>query len=242
MCEVGPFDFAGPPRCLIPTQRLADQRRDDRKEIRARVEIGLFLLSHQGAERADCPSPGIDRHTNKTPVVALASDGVPGDNLGLVVPVVRLPDGSYLLTWLITDAAGNVGNTSGETPVNVDRQPPPVELTLNRGSDTGQPGDNLTAAEPVVIKLVTERGSTVVLKGNGTEFARFVAQTEVLFHEITDIPEGEQRVTAEVTDAAGNTGVVASTAPPNTAAAAIITTVAAASGSSQVSTVLPALM
>jgi 2',3'-cyclic-nucleotide 2'-phosphodiesterase (5'-nucleotidase family) len=121
---------------------------------------------------------------------------------------VDLPAGANSLTVTATDAAGNTSAASAALVVTVDAAAPaaPAGLALAAASDTGVPGDNLTAAtNDVVITGTAEAGSTVELFNGETSLGTATAGADGTFSIPVDLVSGVTSITATATDSVGNT-------------------------------------
>jgi subtilisin-like proprotein convertase family protein len=135
---------------------------------------------------------------------------------------------TYLITAQAVDVAGNVGNpTSPLSPplVIITVPPSPPTLILDPASDTGVPGDNITAAIPQVydgtnsagVKITVKDGSNQIgpfdstkigvpqqVKVNGVVIATYLQQTATTFQLTWSLQQGVHTITVMATDGAGN--------------------------------------
>ncbi len=119
---------------------------------------------------------------------------------------IDLPEGATALTATATDAAGNVSAASSTLQVRVDLSAPAAPVLSGIVPDTGRLGtDAVTAAGAITLLGTAEAGSTVriAIAGAGT-VASGLAGADGSFAIPLLLAEGEARLTATATDAAGN--------------------------------------
>ena len=126
---------------------------------------------------------------------ALQSDGSWSANVSL------LNEGANSVTAEDTDAAGNTG-TSSPVTFTLDTQPPTVAIT-SAGATTTQATQTIAGT---VSSTEAAAGSMVTLYDNGAQVATAELQSDGSWSTTIGLKEGSNSVTAEDTDAAGNTG------------------------------------
>jgi hypothetical protein len=125
-----------------------------------------------------------------------------------------LNDGLHNLTAKATDAAGNPGTASAVLPLTIDTTAPgaPANLALDPSTDSGVVGDRITNFNQPTVTGTAEAGSSVTLKeGNavlGTATATGGTWSISLAQSLAD---GIHNLTANTTDAAGNTSTGSAT-------------------------------
>jgi hypothetical protein len=144
------------------------------------------------------------------------------------VTVSPLGAGTFTITAQAVDVAGNIGNPSSPlSPALVLITAPPAAptLVLDAGSDTGVPGDNITAAIPQVYDgtnpanvtitvadgsnqigpfSTTKIGQPQLVKVNGVVVATYVQQTPTTFQLTWSLGQGVHTLVVNASDAAGN--------------------------------------
>ncbi len=123
---------------------------------------------------------------------------------------VSLPDGTYDLTAIATDGAGNVGPAAVVRTITVDTVVP-APLLLASGPDTGVPGDGLTAVAQQTVSGRAEPGSTVTLQVDGVAVGTAIAAADGTWAigPTVTLTDGEHVFTATAVDVAGNTSPAA---------------------------------
>jgi hypothetical protein len=112
-------------------------------------------------------------------------------------------DGLHTVHFVATDRVGNVSGPF-DFSFKLDTVPPTITaFDLSPGSQTGAPGGHTTDAGRVTLLGQTEPGAAVVLLG--TSFTSLASGSGAF--QFPDIPlaEGDNTLTAQATDAAGNT-------------------------------------
>ena len=134
-----------------------------------------------------------------------------------LTPAEALSDGVHALAAFATDAAGNVSAESSALDVVIDTIPPEAPSTpaLDPASDTGQPGDGITANSRPVLSGTAEPGSMVALS-EGTGAGAVVLGTAAADQDgqwsfaSSTFAEGRHELFATATDLAGNTSLLSS--------------------------------
>jgi hypothetical protein len=117
-----------------------------------------------------------------------------------------LANGSYTLTAIETDIAGNISPASGPLDLTIDTTAPaaPAALTLDSASDSGVPGDDITNVTTPMIDGSGGNGDVVslydgsLLLGTGTVSGGSWSITT------SALSEGSHTLTATETDFVGN--------------------------------------
>lgn len=146
-----------------------------------------------------------------------------------------LTAGTYTITALQVDVAGNVGNPSSALapPLMIVTQlPTPATIALDPASDTGRPGDNITAAVPQDYNGTNQAGVTLTVKDNGIAIgpfdttrlnvpqqykvggivvATYVQLSATTFRLTWSLGDGNHSITVMETDTAGN---MSTSSPP----------------------------
>lgn len=121
-----------------------------------------------------------------------------------VTPNGPLPDGTHTITVVETDAAGNQSTASEPIIVTVDTTPPLA------------PGDLVVSNDGGTITGTAEPGSTVTIREGDAILGTPVADSEGNFSLTLTPPKlNGEILTADATDAAGNTGPATSAAAPD---------------------------
>lgn len=121
-----------------------------------------------------------------------------------VTPNGPLPDGTHSITVTETDAAGNLSATSEPVIFTVDTTPPSAPGNLEVSNDGG------------TISGIAEAGSTVTIREGNVTLGTVVADSEGNFSLTLTPPKlNGEILTADATDAAGNTGPATSAASPD---------------------------
>ncbi len=126
-----------------------------------------------------------------------------------ITPETPLADGSYNITAVSTDLAGNVGDASSATPITIDTAAPaqPSQPDLAAISDTGDSDtDNVTADNTLTLGGSAEAGSSVTLFIDGAELATVDATDGTWEFTTDELADGTYAFTTTATDTAGNTG------------------------------------
>ena len=127
-----------------------------------------------------------------------------------------LADGTYGLTAIQTDVAGNVSAASGVLGVTIDTTAPdaPASLTLATASDSGVAGDNITNVTTPTITGTGTAGDTITLHdGTSVIGTATVAANDTWSVTVGTLASGGHSLTATQTDIAGN--VSAASGPLN---------------------------
>jgi MYXO-CTERM domain-containing protein len=165
------------------------------------------LGAYAGPTKAD-PVP-VTATADAGSVVRLFVDGAERTTMteagaGSYAATLDLPlDGSYELTAIATDAAGNASVASSIVTVVVDRAPP--------GAPAVAPVTSPTAARPVTIGVTAEAGVTLALWLDGGAFASAGPLAGTTHGFDLDLATGPHQVWVFATDAAGNSSVVSNT-------------------------------
>lgn len=157
-----------------------------------------------------------------------ATDGITGNSLGAwEVTVEPLADGTYTITAVVEDLAGNISVPSAVMaggPLVVDSgsgAPQRPTLDLLSADDTGRSDqDNVTNKTTLRFRVSADIGTSVVIKDGNTVIDTHV-QVAAFDERTLNLAEGPHPLSAESTDAAGNRSaqseellvVVDSTAP-----------------------------
>ncbi|MBV9654589.1 MAG: DUF4214 domain-containing protein [Acetobacteraceae bacterium] len=121
-----------------------------------------------------------------------------------ITPGAALSEGPHQLSATATDAAGNVSGASDPLSVTIDTTPPSVAITspgglTNRGTQTVSGTDD-----------PSETGQTVTVFDNGTAVGLATVGDDGSWQAANvTLSEGDNSLTAQETDAAGNTGTSA---------------------------------
>jgi len=122
-----------------------------------------------------------------------------------------LSSGTHVLTVKATDTAGNTSAASEPLNVTIDTTAPaaPSVPDLRASSDSGiSDSDNITADTMPVFTGTAEAGATVTLYAGGTVLGSAVAVDGTWRIASSKLNEGSHLITAQATDAAGNTGAM----------------------------------
>ena len=123
-------------------------------------------------------------------------------------------DGTFDVTAMLTDAAGNVGPTSPAFHVTVDTVAPVAPVIEAIADDSGTTGDHLTSDTTLTISGAAEANSTVEVFQDGVSIGTTVADVNGDWSKVDSntLADGTTyQFTAKATDVAGNQGA-ASTA------------------------------
>ncbi|MES2128811.1 MAG: Ig-like domain-containing protein, partial [Pseudomonadota bacterium] len=125
-----------------------------------------------------------------------------------------LAGGAHSITAKATDAAGNTGVASGALAITIDSTAPnaPAGLDLVSASDSGPSStDNLTNVTTPTITGTAEANSTITLFDGLVQVGSATATAGGTWSITTSaLAAGLHSLTAQATDAAGNTGVASS--------------------------------
>jgi hypothetical protein len=175
--------------------------------------VPVVLTPASGA-MVNTPTPVISGTAEANSTVAVSIDGMVAgtalaDGLGnwSFTPTTTLAQGLHSASAQVTDAAGNTGPVSNSRSFTVDTMAPAVPGVVTPASDA------LVTTTMPVISGTAEAHTTVVVSIDGT-----VAGTVVVdgtgswsLTPSTALAQGFHSVTAQVTDAAGNTSTVSNT-------------------------------
>ncbi|MBV9654588.1 MAG: hypothetical protein JOZ42_08495, partial [Acetobacteraceae bacterium] len=134
-------------------------------------------------------------------------------------PLVSFPDGTYSVVATATDPAGNTSVPSAPLNVTIDTTPPSPAIS---GSAvlTNQPVQTISGTDGL-----SEAGRTVTVFDNGTSAGTAIVNPDGSWNAANvTLAEGQNSLTAQQTDAAGNTGTSAAviytldTVPPTVTA------------------------
>jgi hypothetical protein len=115
-------------------------------------------------------------------------------------------DGTYDVTATAQDAAGNTGPTSAPLTLTIDTVAPNAPIITSFSTDTGEPGDRVTADTTLSITGTAEPVSRVVVYFNGASQGSTTADDDGDWSfALAEKPEGEHDITATAQDVAGNT-------------------------------------
>ncbi len=123
-----------------------------------------------------------------------------------------LADGTYTITAVLEDLAGNISEASDSFLLEVDTLPPQrPTIDLVDAYDTGSSDkDNVTYLNPLQFRVSAEPGTNVVIKDGDTVIDSFVMPAAAFTFRTITWPvagiatEGPHPLSAEATDAAGN--------------------------------------
>lgn len=136
--------------------------------------------------------------------VAVGTTTVLPNGTWSVTPDGPLPDGTHTITVVETDAAGNQSAASEPIIFTVDTTPPLA------------PGDLVVSNDGGTITGTAEPGSTVTIREGDAILGTPVADSEGNFSLTLTPPKlNGEILTADATDAAGNTGLATSAAAPD---------------------------
>ncbi|ALH95750.1 Ig-like domain repeat protein [Acinetobacter equi] len=130
---------------------------------------------------------------------------------GYLTPLVALPDGSYKLSYTLTNAAGNVSEPSDSITITVDTRPvekpdAPSGYEDNVGDVQGTfPGGTTTDDNTPGIVVVVPEGDTPNLIVNGEEVPSIYDKDKGTLTPVDPLPEGDNEISYTVTNPAGNT-------------------------------------
>ncbi|MEL4871182.1 BapA/Bap/LapF family large adhesin [Pantoea agglomerans] len=121
-----------------------------------------------------------------------------------ITPNGPLPEGTHSITVTETDAAGNQSTASAPVTFTVDTTPPSA------------PGNLVVANDGSAISGIAEAGSTVTIREGDVTLGTAVADSQGNFSVTLNPPKlNGEILTADATDAAGNTGPTTSAAAPD---------------------------
>ncbi|QDV86444.1 tRNA nuclease WapA precursor [Stieleria magnilauensis] len=137
---------------------------------------------------------------------AVSLDGAGNFNFPTTFQVDGSNDGTHTVEVQVSDRAGN-GSELASVSVLLDSTAPGAILSLAETSDTGVLGDGSTHLDVVTIEGQTEPDVTAVLLADG----RTTQADTIGKFTFADVPlgHGENRVEVRLTDAAGNSAIVA---------------------------------
>ncbi|WP_159514750.1 MULTISPECIES: BapA/Bap/LapF family large adhesin [Enterobacter] len=136
--------------------------------------------------------------------VAVGTTTVLPNGTWSVTPDGPLPDGTHTITVVETDAAGNQSTASEPIVFTVDTTPPLA------------PGDLVVSNDGGTITGTAEPGSTVTIREGDVPLGTVVADSQGNFSLTLSPPKiNGEILTADATDAAGNTGPATAAASPD---------------------------
>ncbi|EOC9366727.1 BapA/Bap/LapF family large adhesin [Enterobacter asburiae] len=136
--------------------------------------------------------------------VAVGTTTVLPNGTWSVTPDGPLPDGTHTITVVETDAAGNQSTASEPIVFTVDTTPPLA------------PGDLVVSNDGGTITGTAEPGSTVTIREGDVTLGTVVADSQGNFSLTLSPPKiNGEILTADATDAAGNTGPATAAASPD---------------------------
>ena len=136
--------------------------------------------------------------------VAIGTTTVLPNGTWSVTPDGPLPDGTHSITVTETDAAGNQSTASEPVIFTVDTTPPLA------------PGNLVVSNDGGTISGIAEAGSTVTIREDGVTLGTAVVDSQGNFSLTLAPPKlNGEILTADATDAAGNTGPATSAASPD---------------------------
>ncbi|MBS7442560.1 BapA/Bap/LapF family large adhesin [Enterobacter sp. 120016] len=136
--------------------------------------------------------------------VAIGTTTVLPNGTWSVTPDGPLPDGTHSITVTETDAAGNQSTASEPVIFTVDTTPPLA------------PGNLVVSNDGGTISGIAEAGSTVTIREDGVTLGTAVVDSQGNFSLTLTPPKlNGEILTADATDAAGNTGPATSAASPD---------------------------
>jgi CSLREA domain-containing protein len=141
---------------------------------------------------------------NGSPVgVPATVNGSGGWSIG---PLAMLSDGTYLMTAVVTDLAGNTSTASLTVTIDITSAAPSTP-DLFDGDDTGTfDNDNVTKKTQPTFKGTAEAGSTVHLFAGAVQVGTGVATGgNWSIAPTSALADGTYQITADATDTAGNT-------------------------------------
>ena len=124
--------------------------------------------------------------------------------------VSELADGVYQVTVRSEDLAGNTSDSAPQQIV-IDTTAPGVAELTSISDDTATPNDQVTSDNTLMLSGISEPGSTVELFVNGSPVGTALTDNNgdwSFDNSAIVLSDGENNVTTQVTDLAGNTGVV----------------------------------
>ncbi|MDX1589453.1 MAG: Ig-like domain-containing protein [Oleiphilaceae bacterium] len=122
-----------------------------------------------------------------------------------------LPEATYSMTAVTTDVAGNVSGTSAGFSVTVDTSAPADPVVTGITDDTGTAGDGVTNDNTLIFGGTSEADTSVEVFIDGVAIGTTTADGSGDWshdHTGTSLPEAGYSVTAQATDAAGNSSGV----------------------------------
>jgi len=116
--------------------------------------------------------------------------------------------GSYVLTAIATDVAGNTSAASAGFALEIDLTAPVAPVVTGVTDDTGTAGDGITSDQTLIISGTAEAGAIVDVLVDGGSAGTTTADGSgnwTFDYTGTTLPEGSYVLTATATDGAGNT-------------------------------------
>ncbi|MFN5330337.1 MAG: Ig-like domain-containing protein, partial [Planctomycetota bacterium] len=122
------------------------------------------------------------------------------------IPTGTLTPGAHNFVTTATDASGNTSQPSAQAGMTIDTTAPSAPVINTLGTDTGAQGDGKTSDNTLTATGTAEPGSTVNIYDNGALVGTVVADETGKWSFTTPVlPDGSHNITADATDAAGNT-------------------------------------
>lgn len=118
-----------------------------------------------------------------------------------------LLEGTYTITALATDAAGNTSATSGNFALTIDKSAPAAPVVSAITEDTGTAGDGVTNDTTLIFSGTSEANATVEVFVDGGTIGSAIADGSGNWtHDYTGtaLTEADHIVTAVASDASGN--------------------------------------
>ncbi|EFH11687.1 Ig-like domain-containing protein, partial [Teichococcus cervicalis] len=191
---------------------------------------GIVLATDSGMAGdglTNTPRPGLAGTSSGATSLQLWRDGVLLDTL---IPDAEggwqftegsdLADGSHSYTLQAVDAAGNT-SAIASLVVTVDTTPPAAPALSSLPGETMPGGGQLSASGAITLTGTAEAGSLVAVRDGGTLLGTVLADGAGNWTLAASLADGPHSLTADATDAAGNTGpamaalaLVVDTTPP----------------------------
>ena len=155
-------------------------------------------------------TPGLTVRLVNASNVVLGTGTASGGGSVTVSPLSPLGDGTYTLSFVAIDAAGNVSGPGGTISLTILATPPPQPSppTLIAADDTGVLGDGMTSVRrPRLVGTASPGGRIDWLAANGSVLASTTASVSTGSYQLqasTALPNGVYPVTVRETDVAGN--------------------------------------